>query len=449
MFHSLLNKNLGLDIDQKSYRQAFLILSTLYIAAFVLSFYITYNLFYTKLYYIAGLEIISLLLVGLSWYFLIKKGNISLSGTLLLFTIFTLTLLFIYDQNHKDYAFAQALIFPTLAIYLKGLNKGTLITTIYILVVLSIAFMGIDTFESVPFTAVSFTNLFFTYLIIILLIYYFELSRVEAFEVINRANKELRDHKENLETKVQEALLEKQQQEELLIQQSKMAMMGEMVASVSHQWKQPLATSTSIIAAAKLRKELSKEVSLDKLFNELMTQIDYMNHTITDFSKFLTPDREKAFFSLDSSIQDVEKLLRHQLHSKNIKFIHQTPNDKILIEGYFNEFSQALLNIVSNAKESILSRIEAGKLSSIEGKITINSTYNNNRLTLTICDNGAGIPDAIAEETLFKPYNTYGTGIGLYMAKIIVDAHGGKITAYNTDEGACFELQLSAVKKHT
>ncbi len=452
MFHSFLHERLGIDRYDKSYRQAFLLLSIIYLATFVISFYIIYNLVYTKLYYIIALEVISLLVIYLSWYFLVRRHNISLSANLLLFTVAMLTFLFILDQQHTDYAFAQAVMFPPLAIYLKGLRTGTYISLTYILSILGIAFFGMEHYEAMVFTTTSFTNLAFTYAVVIVLIYYFELSRVEAFEIIHTSHQKLVDYQDNLEQKVQEAIQLKQEHEKLLIQQSKMATMGEMVASISHQWKQPLQTSTSIITAAKVRHELGKEVALEELFEELTKQIRYMDRTIVDFTRFLKPDRTKEFFSLNEAINDAHTLLDHQLKQRNIALINTVKDAEILIEGYQSEFSQALLNILSNAIDSITAHIEAGKRSSIEGKITIKATFNNNYLLLCILDNGTGIPEE-DQEKIFQPYTSgkgeYGTGLGLYMAKIIIDAHGGKITTYNTEEGACFELGLSAIKKHT
>ncbi len=454
MFHSVLHKNLGLTPEDKSYRQAYLILSTLSVVVCVLTFYILYNLIVTRFYHIMTLEIISLCFAYLSWYLLVKKQNISLSSTILVMTIFVLTLLFIFDQKHNDYALAQAVMLPVLAIYLKGLRQGLFYSLIYVAAILSIAFAGIDTWDPVPFTTTSFTNLFFTYAVVILLIYYFEFSRVEAFNIIQKSHQELEDYKNRLEEKVEEALKEKRQQEQILIQQSKMALMGEMIASIAHQWKQPLAITTAVINTARFQDEFSKQYAKEtnEVFDKVLEQVEYMDQTISDFSGFFKPNREKEFFSLSKSIDDVYKILLPQFEREKIRIENSVPAEIFMVEGYRNEFSQVLLNILSNAKDAICENIRNERLVPGEGKITIKADFANNKILLSVCDNGGGIPENLIH-SIFDPYFTtkpeeIGSGIGLYMSKMIMDTHmKGSITAENTSEGACLMLQLKAVQR--
>ncbi len=454
MFHSILQKKLGLSTDDKAYRQAFLVLSTLSLLVFVLLFYIIYNLFVTQLYLIIALELISLFFAGLTWYILLKKGNISLASTILILTIFFLTLLFIYDQKHHDYALAQAVMLPILSIYLKGLRAGTFYSVVYIAAVLTIAFFGIDNWEPVPFTTTSFTNLGFTYLVVILLVYYFEFSRVEAFRIIHNAHEELHEYKDNLEQKVEEALKEKQQQEDILIQQSKMAVMGEMIASIAHQWKQPLATTSAIIQTAKIDQALSKQhhPKIDEAFDKIQTQVEFMDQTITDFSSFFKPKKNKEFFSLTNTIDNVLKILQPQLDKHRITVVNNVTKNNFMVDGYGNEFSQVLLNVITNAKEAICKNIENKLIQEDEGEIKIEIGFEANNIGLSICDNGGGIKEEMLEN-IFDPYVTTkekesGTGIGLYMSKIIMNTHmNGNITAYNTNGGTCIYLNLKGVQR--
>ena len=456
MFHPIIQKKLGFTPKDKSYRRAYLILTTLFLLVFVLLFYIGYNLVVTHLYYIVALEVISLLMAYLTWYMLIHKKNIALSSTLLIVTIFILTLLFIFDQKHHDYALAQAVMLPILAIYLKGLKEGTLFSLAYIGAVLAIAFSGIDTWEAVPFTTTSFTYLGFTYFVVIALIYYYEFSRTEAFNIIEKSHQELKGYQNNLEQKVEEALLEKGQQEQILIQQSKMAMMGEMIASIAHQWKQPLATTAAIIETAKVENGIANKSDprTEEVFEDVLHQVHFMNQTINDFTEFFTPNKEKEFFSLNTSVDDVLRIAQAQLHKHKISFENKIPENSLMVEGYKNEFSQVLLNIVTNAKDAIVENINRGKIPSDQGKIIIDATINDNKIDLSICDNGGGIPDELMGR-IFDAYFTTkkeikGTGIGLYMSKIIINTHmHGDIKAENGAEGACFHLQLRGIKKET
>ena len=402
------------------------------------------------------LEIISLLSIYSSWYVLTRKKDISLSSTILLATIFILTILFFFDQTHHDYALAQAVMFPVLCIYLKGFRWGTIYSTLYILIVLGLAFTGIDTWEAVPFTVTSFTNLTFTFIVVVLVIYYYEMSRSEAFDIIETANKELKDYKENLEEKVEKALEEKRYQEAILVQQSKMAAMGEMIASIAHQWKQPLATVASIVNTEKMKNNLSvqKDGHLCETYDSILTQVDYMDQTISDFSNFFRPKDKKEFFPLNRSINDVLKILRPQLTKHQIKVEYNQEQDKLILEGYRSEFSQVLLNIITNAKDAILDNIDKKSISEGEGKITIKSFFEDNKVKLTICDNGGGIPDEIIENIFTLYFTTkgeeLGTGIGLYMSKMIMDSHmKGDISAKNIPNGVCIDLQMPGIEKRS
>jgi len=402
-----------------------------------------------------GLEILSLFATYVSWYVLTKKKNVSLAATILLLMISTLTLLFFFDQQHRDYAFAQAVFLPVFCIYLKGFRLGTLYSSVYIFIVLAIAFPGIDTWEAVPFTVTSFTNLTFTYIVVILAIYYYELSRTEAFKIIEEAHKELQDYKDNLEKKVEIALEEKRQQEAILIQQSKMATMGEMIASIAHQWKQPLATTSSIIHSARIKDTLDHkhDPAIDQVYDNIMSQIEYMDKTVSDFSNFFKPRTEHEFFSLSLAIEDVIKILQPQLKKHTIDFENMLEDDSIMIEGHRNEFSQVLLNIISNAKDAIVENIKQNKLSKGEGKIRLEVSIDHHDIEICVCDNGGGIPSEVMHN-IFDPYFTtktdeIGTGIGLYMSKMIMESHmQGQITAENKDEGACIYVNLKGIKKY-
>ncbi|MDF1880532.1 HAMP domain-containing histidine kinase [Sulfurimonas sp. MAG313] len=453
MFHSIIQNKLGLSKNDKLYRQAYLLLSIMSVVVFVLLFYILYNLLVTHLYMIMSLEVLSLLFIYLSWYVLIKKKNIDLSSNILLLTIFTLTLLFFFDQKHHDYALAQAVIFPTFCIYLKGFKKGTLYSLIYISIVLALAFTGIGNWEEVAFTSTSFTNLTFTYLVLIAIIYYYEFSRSEAFSIIEKAHKELEGYKENLEEKVHIALEEKRQQEAILIQQSKMAIMGEMIDSIAHQWKQPLSTTATIIQASKIKDNLAHKHDSEKeeVFDKIMAQVEYMDKTISDFSNFFKPQTQYEFFSFQDTLNDVNQILQAPFKNHKINFKCEQDYHHIMIKGHRSEFSQVLLNILSNAKDAITDRIEQKSLSYGEGEIRLALSIRNHDIEICISDNGGGIPSTVLDN-IFDAYFTTkkdkGTGIGLYMSQMIMKNHmRGDIHAENKGDGTAIYLTLQGVEK--
>jgi len=233
------------------------------------------------------------------------------------------------------------------------------------------------------------------------------------------------------------------EKERLLTHQSKLAGMGEMIGNIAHQWRQPLTQLSSILINLELQQEHGKldPKRMKEKINEANEQIQYMSGTIDDFRHFFLPDKEKEMFAVSEPIDRVTKLLDASLRNNAIDL-------KIVIEkdfhlnGYPNEIAQALLNIISNAKDILRER----KIS--DARITLHAYEETDKKILTICDNAGGVaPEAI--ERVFDPYfstkhASTGTGVGLYMTKIIIEKHNhGIITVHNTQEGACFTLIFS------
>ncbi|MGE4496543.1 MAG: PAS domain S-box protein [Deferribacterales bacterium] len=236
-------------------------------------------------------------------------------------------------------------------------------------------------------------------------------------------------------------------QEQMLIQQSKMAAMGEMIGVIAHQWKQPL---NVIYIMAQYLSELTdgsdeeKEKELPEISEGIMKQVEFMNETMNNFRSFFKPGKEPEIFGIEPAVEEIVEMLTPQLRQSDI-------NVKVLIDGehsvrgFRNEFKQVIMNIISNARDAVIQRRETdGEFFS--GKINIDIRRDEDNIALTVCDNGGGIHGDILDE-LFKPYVTTkgdkGTGIGLSTAKTIIEEKmDGTITAYNTGKGACFTVYL-------
>jgi PAS domain S-box-containing protein len=271
----------------------------------------------------------------------------------------------------------------------------------------------------------------------------------------------------NLESLVENKVSEIRQKEMLLIQQSKMAAMGEMMAAVTHQWKQPLNSLGMLvqdIGDAWRYKELD-EAYINKTVKESMTQINFMSRTLNDFKNFFKPSREKETFDLIGVAADAASLLSPQLkinnisyritcHAHNRSFNHYSeviPCDATRVTTYKNYLSHVILNIMTNSRDAIVDRRQKGLLEADEGgAIHVDVYRNDGTLRMEISDNGGGIPGGVID-SIFDPYFTTkegekGTGIGLYMSKMIVeDALGGKISARNIDGGAVFTIEFKNV----
>jgi two-component system CheB/CheR fusion protein len=257
----------------------------------------------------------------------------------------------------------------------------------------------------------------------------------------------------------QKALEEKQLlQQQLLLQQSKMAALAEMISAVAHQWRQPLNALGIMIQDIKIAKRFG-ELTDDYLINfdkSAMTQINMMSKTIDDFRNFFKPDAEKERFALIGATLDVVSLIRPQLEHYGISIDVYSPLDidepgEAAIFGYPNEFKQLVLNLVSNAKDAIVEKhmLEGSVFGgAINIEIGIKNESGKRVAFVRIKDNGAGIKEEILPR-IFEPYFTTkeqgkGTGVGLYMTKMIIEQNmGGTVVASNSKDGeTVFEMMF-------
>lgn len=245
-------------------------------------------------------------------------------------------------------------------------------------------------------------------------------------------------------TKIRNAMQKQRKQQEFIIQQSKLAEIGEILSSIAHQWKTPLIEISAIVQEYfYLHHTLAKEEHANYQ-NDVMTQIKYMTDTIDDFQIFLKPSNEKITFNIKESIERILSIVDHNIRYNHIEIlIDIKENANLYIYGYKNEFMQSLLNIINNAKDQILKQKEENK--ALKGLITLTIFTKNDNMFLTIEDNGGGISQADIED-IFNPYVTTksnGLGIGLYMTKMIIeDKMDGSITVENALFGAKFTIQL-------
>ncbi|MGP1450230.1 MAG: PAS domain-containing sensor histidine kinase [Wolinella sp.] len=240
---------------------------------------------------------------------------------------------------------------------------------------------------------------------------------------------------------------EKRIQENLLVQQSKMASMGEMIGAIAHQWKQPLNAIYLMCQGLKesfAYNELDEE-EMDRYVSMTMKQVDFMSRTISDFRNFFMPSKEKKPFALKEALMEINEILAPQFAKNDVRVrITQDGDGSIVAYGYPNEFKQVALNIMNNARDAIEDRISKG--AKISGEVEVSVFCDDTFAGVRIKDNGGGIPEELLK-TIFQPYfstkGEKGTGIGLSIAKMIIEKNmNGRITAYNDDDGAIFEIRL-------
>lgn len=240
-------------------------------------------------------------------------------------------------------------------------------------------------------------------------------------------------------------LTERIREKSLLIQKSKFVEMGEMIASIAHQWNEPLVELSAQIQKMELCYT-SKKINQDKVSHfvkDSMVQIQYMSETLSDFRNFLKPSVVKKMFPLKKAIKEVFDIVGKQLFYFNIEVDFEYENDEeIYLYGYKNEFKQAVLNIVNNAKNKIIN-LEDTK--NFKGIIIIKVDVNDSHTSIEIIDNAGAIKDDIMD-LLFDPYFTTkdnSTGIGLYMVKIIIEEKmSGKTSVRNSGESVIFKIEV-------
>jgi C4-dicarboxylate-specific signal transduction histidine kinase/FixJ family two-component response regulator len=239
-----------------------------------------------------------------------------------------------------------------------------------------------------------------------------------------------------------QAMEELRKKDEVLMQQSRQAAMGEMIGNIAHQWRQPLNAVGLLVQDLTLSCEygnLTKDY-LDSSTTKIMQLVRHMSRTIDDFRNFFTPDREKSVFELSGVLERTLALIEGNLTDKGIG-IEVSLQDAPAITGHPNEFSQVLLNIMGNAMDAFAGQRDLAPV------VCVKLFTENGRAVVTISDNAGGIPEEIMER-IFEPYFTTkeqgkGTGIGLYMAKNLVEkSMNGSLTARNCGAGAEFRIEV-------
>lgn len=228
-----------------------------------------------------------------------------------------------------------------------------------------------------------------------------------------------------------------------MLQQSRLAQMGEMMSMIAHQWRQPLASISSIASTLSLDIMMDnyKEEYFQKRLEDINELSFHLSNTIDDFRNFFKEKKTKQKSTVEEALNGCLTIIESALKNNNINLIIETDTN-IVIDTYINELKQVLLNIIKNAEDSLMEK-KVGNPT-----IWINCYEKNAKVYISIKDNAGGIPDDIIEK-VFDPYfstkkKKEGTGLGLYMSKTIMKEHiGGDIMVRNEDgQGACFTLVL-------
>ncbi|MCK9373140.1 MAG: DUF3365 domain-containing protein [Sulfuricurvum sp.] len=264
----------------------------------------------------------------------------------------------------------------------------------------------------------------------------------ELEEIVRIRTNELQELNATLESRVKEEIKKNKIKDEMMILQSRHAAMGEMIGMIAHQWRQPVATLSMVANKMVMDIELD-EVDLqgfEKDAEEIIAQAVYLSKTIDDFTDFFKPNKQKEIFSPYQVFEEAVNMIGKGIENKGIGLKIESSTEGLVL-GFPHELLQVYLNLLKNAKEAC----EGVETDSKEISVVIYEA--GEWIVTTVCDNGIGVDPSIREE-VFVPYFTTkeelnGTGLGLYMSKIIVENHLlGKIKIDDERDRTCFSVWL-------
>ncbi len=256
--------------------------------------------------------------------------------------------------------------------------------------------------------------------------------------------KKLKEFNETLELTIQKEVEKNREKDQQLLNQSRLAQMGEMIGAIAHQWRQPLNEISTSIQNLKYdyKESLLQDEKYVKVFiDKNKKTVAFMSQTIDDFRNFFRAEKEQKEFPLLATTQSVISIQSAQLNNNHISL--ELSGEESLYMGLQSEYQQVILNLINNAKDALLEK----SISNPKIIIAVQKSC------ISVSDNAGGIPLEIIHR-IFEPYFTTkeqgkGTGIGLYMSKMIIeDNMGGSLSVTNDTNGAVFKIDFTVALKH-
>lgn len=368
-------------------------------------------------------------LITLSAIYLLRKKNfyifvvnLTLVSTLALFYFALLTA--VQDELR--------LIWFFLVVFASFIFIGKKYGLILMLFILSSIFI-LNNYHDLRYSTLALFTFFNTFLIFTAFSYFFlekiEKDSIEFFTL----NKKLKE-------KVSNEVQQRKKQERMLLQQCRLASMGEMIDSIAHQWRQPLMNINAILMNMDRAIELKTKPDsyIEDKIDEVITLTTHMSQTIEDFRALLKTDKQKTHFFVDKSINKALEIFEGPLKDINVQM---KKNEKIIFYGYNNELIQVIINLINNAIDAL--KTYQNRIKNI--RIDIELAEHN--LCIAIEDNAGGIEKKYLNK-IFDPYFTTkdatgGTGMGLYISKIIIEQNmHGSLSVINTKKGAKFIILI-------
>ena len=299
--------------------------------------------------------------------------------------------------------------------------------------------------EDIDKTLVSFKlKTFITMLVlffVITLFFYIEKKFIYEPQI-----KKIEKLNETLEMRIEEEVAKNREQDRQLIQQSRLAQMGEMISMIAHQWRQPLSAISATSSSLELKATLGKidKETIIALSQKISNYAQHLSSTIDDFRSFFKENKTQNMTDIKTVTQAALAIVDVSLESKGI-VVKKNFQCQEQFFTYENEVKQVILNIIKNAEDILVEKEIQNPYISLE------DSCDKEHITLFIKDNGGGIPEEIIDK-VFDPYFSTktkkdGTGLGLYMSKTIIEDHcHGKLLVYNEGDGAVFKIEFNLKK---
>jgi len=245
-----------------------------------------------------------------------------------------------------------------------------------------------------------------------------------------------------LHSKVESAVEEVRQKDKMMLQQARLAQMGEMIAMIAHQWRQPLSSISAISAKLQLTIAIERGIDMAALTHELQNidnRVHLLSNTIDDFRNFYNINNKKSAFDLSKTIQQTIEVLKPATENAQIT-LHYENSLSLFVNSLEGELLQVVMNLIKNA-------IDVLKECETDRTIWIRTYQNSRNVFISVEDSGGGIKPEIIER-IFDPYfstkkEKNGMGLGLYMSQLIIQKHcQGSLEVENTSRGAHFSICL-------
>jgi len=427
-----------------------------FLSEVIVSIYIILDLFVHINYDKAIADITTLILLFITHIFFLKSKKFHQVAVYLTLIIIMSTNITLYLIGLKDLELVWLFMVPILAFLLTDIKMSLVLMSLHIAVISTIYYFKSSSWALEVVTIDVWLNIVTAIIVLSIFLFIYEKIRAQMMTIIEhsfereevqkrelqRLNSELNIYQETLEIRVEEGITKQQRTQDLLTQQTKMAALGEMLASVGHQWKQPLSVISADTASIEISTQMgtlsNEEVeSHSKVVKE---QIVYMTQTLQSFSDFFKPNKQKETFCIEESIQAILRLFSHTYSSQNIT-VNIDLQNCVEISSYKNEFRQVLLNILNNAKDVIVDKSPKNR------DVDITIYKKEGFVYCEVQDHAGGVDESIIS-TIFDSLVTSkskenGTGLGLYMSKLIITSSmHGKLDVENRDDGACFIISL-------